>query len=79
MARFVLPRNRITLSADDTLGLGMPLERESQPLSLLHGLQRGGGFLGPRLCLEPELLLLFLHLRREGFIFQKGNLPPRFV
>lgn len=46
MARFVLPRNRITLSADDTLGLGMPLERESQPLSLLHGLQKRRWLLG---------------------------------
>lgn len=30
--QFVLPRNQITLFTGDTLGLGMPLERESQPL-----------------------------------------------
>lgn len=30
--QFVLPRNRVTPFAGDTLGLGMPLERESQLL-----------------------------------------------
>jgi len=58
--QFVLPRNQVTLFADDTWGLGMPLERESQPLPHSVSWARGGGFSGPRLWLEHELLFELL-------------------
>lgn len=83
----MLPRNWIALFADGTSELGMPLERESQPLPRCVSQARGGTFSGPRLWLEPELvfeLLLFgwsmnlILLRSEGFIFQKCSLPSSF-
>lgn len=54
--QFVLPRNRITLFAGDTLGLGMPLERESQPLPHSVSWAKEGVYLQPGLWLKNKLL-----------------------
>lgn len=53
---FVLPRNRITLFAGDTLGLGMPLERESQPLPHSVSWAKEEVYLQPGLWLKNKLL-----------------------
>lgn len=54
--QFVLPRSQITLFAGDTLGLGMPLERESQLLPHSVSWAKEGVFLFPRLWLKHKLL-----------------------
>lgn len=64
--QFVLPRNRVTLFAGDTLGLGIPLERESQPLSHSVSWAKEGVILHPSLWLKQllsELLLVKTFVR----------------
>lgn len=54
--QFVLPRNRVTLFAGDTLGLEISLERESQPLSHSVCWAKESVFLHPNLWLKHKLL-----------------------
>lgn len=64
--QFVLPRNQITLFAGDTLGLGMPLERESQPLP--HSvLGKRSGQLAAQTLVETQIIIELL-LTTPGFI-----------